>query len=344
MVDSRFYESLGPIRLADLAALVGGRLLRSEDADVSIEDIGSLGGASAAKGAIGFLDGPKKFPQLESSGLTACFAKPSDAERAAAMGVRVVAVDRPHLAFATATRALSRPHVHDYGSSGVHPTAEIGEGVVLGPGALVAQNARIGARTVVGPNAVIGAGVEIGPDSDIGPGVLIRIARIGARCRVHANAVIGESGYGLVHAAGDLVERPHVGRVIIGEGVRIGACTTIDRGAIDDTTIDDGTKIDNLVQIAHNVRVGKRCIIAGCTGISGSAVIEDGAMLGGSVGITDHVRVGAGARLAGATLVMRDVPPGEAWSGAPARPIRQFFRELVALERLASRGGGSSSD
>jgi UDP-3-O-[3-hydroxymyristoyl] glucosamine N-acyltransferase len=342
MVDSRFYESLGPIRLADLAALVGGRLLKPEDGDAPIADIASLE-ARAAPAAIGFLESHKYLSKLEAAGLSACFTKPGDAERAAALGVRVVVADRPHLAFAMATRALIRPWSDEYGPTGVHPTAELGAGVVLGPGALIAQNAKIGAGTTIAAHAVIGPGVEIGPESQIGPGAVVRIAQIGPRCRIHANAVVGESGYGLVHAAGELVERPHVGRVIIGEDVRIGACTTVDRGAIDDTTIGDGTKIDNLVQVAHNVRIGRRCIIAGCAGISGSAVIEDGATLGGSVGIADHVTVGAGARLAGATLVMRDVPPGEAWSGAPARPIRQFFREIVALERLASRGGGSSS-
>ncbi len=339
MVDSRFYESLGPIRLAQLVALVGGRLLNPEDGDVPITDVASLDGRTGTANAVGFLDGPKNLPRLEGAGLTACFVTESDAASVAALGVRVIVADQPHLTFAAATRALIQPRRDDYDVSGVHPSAEIGEGAVIGPGALVAQNAKIGAGAVIGPHAVIGAGVEIGPGGVIGPGAVIRIAQVGARSRIHANAVIGESGYGLVHAAGELVERPHVGRVIIGDDVRIGACTTVDRGAIDDTSIGDGTKIDNLVQIAHNVRIGKRCIIAGCAGISGSAVIGDGATLGGSVGVSDHVTVGAGARLAGATLVMRDVPPGESWSGAPARPIRQFFREIVALERLAARGG-----
>jgi UDP-3-O-[3-hydroxymyristoyl] glucosamine N-acyltransferase len=182
---------------------------------------------------------------------------------------------------------------------------------------------------------VIGGGVTIGPDGEIGPCAVVRFTDLGARVRIHAGAAVGENGYGLAQGESGLLERLHIGRVTIGDDVRIGASTTVDRGAFADTVIGDGAKIDNLVQIAHNVRIGRRCVIAGCCGISGSAVIEDGAMLGGSVGISDHVTIGAGAKLAGASLVMRDVPPGESWCGAPARPIRQFFREVVALERLA---------
>lgn len=341
MLDTRFYESLGPIRLADLAAKVGAQLSAPHaDADVPIAAVASLDRRADGPGAVGFLESPKLLSSLEAVGLEACFVKPALAEAVAALGVRPVISDRPHLAFAAAVDALIRPLADDFGP-GVHPAAEIGPGVTLGPGALVAKGARIGAGTRIGPNAVIGGGVEIGPDGEIGAGVVVHMAVLGARARIHANAVIGESGYGLVQGGGELIERPHVGRVLIGNDVRIGACTTVDRGALIDTTVGDGSKIDNLVQIAHNVRIGKRCIIAGCTGISGSVVIGDDAVLGGSVGVADHVTIGAGARLSGATLVMRDVPGGEAWAGAPARPIRQFFREIVALEKLA-RGGPAS--
>lgn len=339
MIDPRFYESLGPIRLADLAELAGARLVRADDADVLITGVAPLD--AGGPGLVGFLESATMLPRLRDSRLDACFVREADVGDAGTSGPRLIAVDRPNHAFTKACRALIRLRLDDFGETGVHPSAHLGEDVLVSSGAKIAQGVKIGDRTRIGPNAVVRAGVVIGPDSDIGPGAVIGCAVLGARVRIHANAVIGESGYGLAPSAGQLIERPHVGRVMIADDVRIGACTTVDRGMFVDTTIGESTKIDNLVQIAHNVQVGKACVIAGCTGISGSAIIEDGAMLGGSVGITDHVRVGARARLAGATLVMRDVPPGEAWSGAPARPIRQFFRELVALEKLAKRRDNS---
>jgi UDP-3-O-[3-hydroxymyristoyl] glucosamine N-acyltransferase len=336
MVDDRFYESLGPIRLVDLAEITRSSLLNSRDGDVEIFGVASL--EAGGDGLVGFVENAKKLPLLEHGGLGACFVSEADARRASRGAVRLIIAAEPEIAFAAASRVLIRPRLDDFGEQGVHPTVELAAGAIIASGARVAQNVRIGERTRIGPNAVIGCGVTIGRDSDIGPGAVVRFADLGARVSIHANAVIGESGYGLAHAKGQLVERPHVGRVRIADDVRIGAGTTVDRGMFIDTTIGEATKIDNLVQVAHNVRIGKRCVIAGCTGISGSVVIEDGAMLGGSVGVADHVTIGAGARLAGATLVMRDVPAGQSWSGAPAKPIRQFFREILAVEKLARRG------
>jgi UDP-3-O-[3-hydroxymyristoyl] glucosamine N-acyltransferase len=338
MVDDRFYESLGPIRLADLAEITRSRLLDPSEGDVEIVGVASLD--DGGPGRIGFLESEKKLALLEGSRLEACFIREADARSAPKSSARLVVTASPDIAFATASRALIRARIEEFGDMGVHPSVSLGEGATIASGARVAQDVRIGARTRIGPNAVIGCGVWIGEDGDIGPGAVVRFATLGARVRVHANAVIGESGYGLAHGREVLVERFHMGRVAIADDVRIGAGTTVDRGMFVDTTIGEGTKIDNLVQIAHNVRIGRRCVIAGCTGVSGSVVIEDDALLGGSVGVSDHVTIGAGARLAGATLVMRDVPAGEAWSGAPARPIRQFFRELVALEKLSRRSGG----
>jgi UDP-3-O-[3-hydroxymyristoyl] glucosamine N-acyltransferase len=339
MIDARFYESLGPVRLADLADLTGARLRSDSDADVVIVGVAAL--EQGSTGHVGFVDGWRKLEAFEVSGLAAAFVSENDAKRAEGVKLPLLIAAKPQEAFTKATRALVRPLRDEYGDSGIHPSVERGEGVVFEYGARVAMGARLGAGVRIGANAVIGRGVTIGAESDIGPCAVVRFADLGARVRIHAGAVIGESGYGLVHGDDGLVQRPHIGRVSIGDEVRIGACTTVDRGMLVDTVIAEGAKIDNLVQVAHNVQIGRGCVIAGCTGISGSAVIEDGAVLGGSVGVSDHVRIGAGARLAGATLVMRDVPAGESWCGAPARPIRQFFREIVALEKLARRGGQS---
>jgi UDP-3-O-[3-hydroxymyristoyl] glucosamine N-acyltransferase len=203
---------------------------------------------------------------------------------------------------------------------------------VIGPGA------RIGADTVVGANAVIGPGVAIGRRCRIGAGAVVGFALVGDNVSIHAGAVIGEPGFGVAPAGNGVVDVPQLGRVILQDGVTVGACSCIDRGAWDDTVVGENTKIDNLVQIAHNVRIGQNCVLAAHTGISGSVIIGDGAMFGGRAGVTDHRQVGAGARIAAAAAVMRDVPAGETWAGEPARPLRSWLRESAWLSRAANRG------
>jgi UDP-3-O-[3-hydroxymyristoyl] glucosamine N-acyltransferase len=160
--------------------------------------------------------------------------------------------------------------------------------------------------------------------------------------KLGAGVVVGEAGFGLAVGAAGLIDVPQLGRVIIQDGVSIGPQTCVDRGAYEDTTIGENTKIDNLVQIAHNVVIGRNCVIAGQCGLSGSSVLGDGVQLGGRVGLADHVTVGDGARIAAAAGVMRDIPAGETWCGIPAMPVRQFFREVAWLSRHASRKDGGA--
>jgi UDP-3-O-[3-hydroxymyristoyl] glucosamine N-acyltransferase len=221
----------------------------------------------------------------------------------------------------------------------VHPTARLEGGVTIDPGAMVGPRAEIGAATVIGAGAVVGPNVHIGRECAIGPAVSIMHALIGDRVIIHPGCRIGQDGFGYLMGAAGHVKVPQIGRVIIQDGVEIGANTTIDRGAMSDTVIGEGTKIDNLVQIAHNVLIGRHCVLASQTGISGSAVIEDNVMTGGQVGIADHITIGAGAAMGAKAGVMHDAPAGARWVGAPAKPVKQFFREVAARERLAGRSG-----
>jgi UDP-3-O-[3-hydroxymyristoyl] glucosamine N-acyltransferase len=221
--------------------------------------------------------------------------------------------------------------------SSIHPSATIGVDVSIGPGARVGPESVIGDRVTINANAVVGAGVWIGDDSDLRAGVVIEDRCVlGRGVTIHPNAVIGADGFGYRPADSGvgLVKIPHAGNVEIGDGVEIGACTTIDRGKLGATSIGAGTKIDNLVQIGHNCVIGRSCVICGATGIAGSVTIGDGVMIGGGAGIADNLTIGNGAKLGARSALMHDVPPGEEWAGMPAQPARQFLRIIAATQRL----------
>jgi UDP-3-O-[3-hydroxymyristoyl] glucosamine N-acyltransferase len=211
----------------------------------------------------------------------------------------------------------------------------VGENVSIGPFVVVGDGARIGSGVSLHSHVSIGAGVDVGDESELYEGVtLCAGTSLGARVRVHAGARIGSDGFGYVFRDGIHEKIPHVGRCIVEADVEIGANTTIDRGSIDDTVIGAGTKIDNLVHIAHNVRIGRLCLIMAQVGIAGSVRVEDGCILAGQVGVAGHHTVGRGARLAARAGAFGDIPAGETWSGYPARPHREALRAQAALFKL----------
>jgi UDP-3-O-[3-hydroxymyristoyl] glucosamine N-acyltransferase len=195
---------------------------------------------------------------------------------------------------------------------------------------------------VIAAHAVIGPGVRIGRDCSIGPHASLLHALVGNGVIIHGGARIGQDGFGYAMGPKGHMKVPQTGRVIIQDKVEIGANSTIDRGASRDTVIGEGTKIDNLVQIAHNVVIGRHCVIVAQVGISGSTTLEDFVVLGGQVGVVGHLRIGAGSQIAGSSNIADDVPPGSRWGGTPAKPIRQWFREINTLAALAKKKDGGS--
>jgi UDP-3-O-[3-hydroxymyristoyl] glucosamine N-acyltransferase len=338
--DPRFFETLAPTTLGVLAQLTGAQC-DAGAADTPISAAAVLG--RAGSGAVSFLESRKFADSAAATKASACFVGEKEASLLPA-GCAALISRAPKAAWAIAAETLHQPRRFDAKAPAVHPDARLEDDVSVGQGAVIGAGAEIGAGTEIGPCAVIGPGVAIGRGSRIGAGAVVQFALIGDRVKIAAAVVIGEAGFGVAVGPRGLIDIPQLGRVIIQDGVSIGAHTCVDRGAFDDTVIGENTKIDNLVQIAHNVVIGRNCVIAGHCGLSGSSVLGDGVQLGGRVGLADHVQVGDGARLAAASGVMHDVPAGETWAGVPARSGRQFFREVAWLTKAASRkdSGGQS--
>jgi len=232
-----------------------------------------------------------------------------------------------------------------FGNAGIAPSAIIDEsahledGVIVDPLAVIGPNVEIGAGTVIGSGVVIGPNVRIGRDCNIGARTAIQFALVGNNVLIHPGCSIGQDGYGFLFFGPDgHLKVPQTGRVLIQNDVEIGAGTTIDRGSLRDTVIGEGTKIDNQVQIGHNVTIGRRCLLAAQIGLAGSLAIGDNVALGAKVGINNHVRIGDGAKVTAMSAVKDDIPANGRWGGFFAKPTRQWFREIVALERLVRDG------
>jgi len=336
MPDSRFFESPGPLTLSALADRAGAVLADARNGDRQIQGVAPL--VRAAASDVAFLSDKRYLADLRTTAAGAVFV--TEAHRQdVPEGCAVLVTAEPQAAYARASLALHRIRTHPMGSAAIHPDSRLESGVEVGPGAVIGPGATIGAGSRIDANAVIGPGVCVGRQCHVGAGASLSFALVRDRVRIYSNAVIGAAGFGVAGSRHGAIDIPQLGRVIIQDDVTVGANTCIDRGAWDDTVIGERTKIDNLVQIGHNVRVGRNGLLAAFTGISGSVTVGDGVTFGGGAGIADHITIGAGASIAGAAGVTRDVPPGEVWGGHPARPLSRFLQESAWVARQTRARG-----
>lgn len=345
MTEPLFFERPAGLTLGEIIELIGATVAADVPLERHITNIAALDQARPSD--ISFIEKPRYLPDLLSSRAGACIAAHRFVERAPPH-IAVLVAAHPYRAFIEVARRLFPDAVRPsslFESAGVapgahiHAAARLENGVVVDPGAVIGPRAEVGGGTRIAATAVVGPGVRIGRECTVGCGASITHALLGDRVIIHPGCRIGQDGFGFVMDAARHVKVPQVGRVIIQDDVEVGAGTTIDRGFIRDTVIGEGTKIDNLVQIGHNVVIGRHCIVVAQTGISGSVTIGDFVVLAARVGVNNGVTIGESAQIAATSIVHGDVPPGARWGGIPAKPAKLWFREMKLLEQMASRGG-----
>lgn len=335
MADPRFFKNAGPFRLADMARIAQAELFNPAMAESMLFDVATL--ADATPRDCSFFDNRKYLPQLEKTRAGACVLAPDFVAKAPA-GTAVLVSKNPYRSYALLAQAFYPPPVasgHRHSSARIDASAVIAAKVDIGAGAVIGPNVQIADNVIIEANVTIHTAVTIGAGSHIMAGASLSHCLLGERVVVYPGASIGQPGFGFAPGADKPTKVPQLGRVIIGHDVEIGANTTIDRGALGDTVIGDGTMIDNLVQIGHNVKIGRCCVIVSQTGISGSTELEDYVQLGGQTGIAGHLRLAKGAKVAAKSGLMRDVAAGEAVGGYPALPIKQWHRQTAKLIKMA---------
>ena len=329
MIDENFYSLRAPMSLSDLASDIGVELPVEGAGDEMIEVPSAL--STSLPGSVTFFSNKRLKKQLETARATACLTTKALEPAVTKAGMIALVTENPRAAFARLTSEMVTLGKASLESSDIHETAEIHPTAILG------ENVTVGAGTKIGAHCILEDSVTIGENCLIEPFVRVSFTVMGNKCHIKTSTVIGGTGFGVVEDAKGVFNIPHLGRVVLHDSVHIGSNSCVDRGQLDDTVIGKDVKIDNLVQIAHNVVIGEGTMIAGHAGISGSCIIGKNCRLGGRAGLADHITVGDGGIVAAYAGVMTDIPAGEMYSGVPAIPIREHMRTVVTLRKLGKQ-------
>jgi UDP-3-O-[3-hydroxymyristoyl] glucosamine N-acyltransferase len=343
MPDHRFFKNIGPLNLKSIAEGIEAELRNAEN-DIQIHDVCTL--ESGKPGCITFLTNVKYSKYLSETKASACIIEASEADNAPSH-LALLVHPNPHEAYALVANMLYKDEAQETYISpkaSIAATAKLGNDVSIADFAVVGANVIIGDNARIGPNTYIGDNVEIGPNTVIKDNCSITYTKIGANTVIYPGARIGQDGFGFAKTSKGMMKVKQLGLVIIGNYVEVGANTCIDRGAIENTIIGDGTKIDNQVQIGHNTTIGRSCVICGQVGLAGSTKVDDFVMLGGGVGVAGHLTIGTGSMIAAGSGIMSDVAPKSIMGGRPAMPIRDWHRSNAMIRRLIKRENKSGKN
>lgn len=339
MADPRFFRKAGPFTLLELAAIAGAQISSESDGNQSVSDVAPLSTATSAD--ISFLDNKKYTGEFATSDAGACIIRPDVAVHAP-NGMGLLISDQPYHGYARIAAAFypeTKKGAEIHPSAYVSETAVIGENVSIGANATVLDDVLIGDGTEIGAGTTICEGVKIGENCRVFSNVTLQCCIVGNRTILHPGVRIGQDGFGFAMGASGHLKVPQLGRVIVGDDVEIGANTTVDRGTGPDTVIGPGCKIDNLVQLGHNVQLGAGCIVVAQVGISGSTQLGNFVVLGGQVGVAGHLTIGDGSQVAAQSGVTRSTGPGSKIGGTPAQPMNDWLRGVAVLQRLTKGKG-----
>lgn len=340
--DSRFFTRSGPFDAQALADAAGATLVQPKNAGIVPQFSGIAPLQNAGPHDVSFLDNRRYAHLLEKTQAGLVIIAPAFADKVPAHSAALVS-SAPYLAWSRVARLF---HPRDPATPGIHPTAyvddtaQVDPSCEIGPFVVVGPRAEIGPRCIIGSHAAIGQGVQLAADCRIGSHVTLSHAVIGERVIILPGARIGQDGFGFAVGPQGFETVPQLGRVVLEHDVEIGANTTIDRGSVTDTVIGAGSRLDNLVQIGHNAKLGRCCIVVSQAGISGSTVLEDFVTVAAQAGLIGHIRIGAKARIGAQCGVMSDVEGGADVIGSPAMPFREFFRNVAVLRKLAKKASG----
>lgn len=337
MVDTKFFNNKGPFTLAQIAEICEAELEDKSKADIRITDLATM--FNAKEGEICFFFDKKKKAAGADIKATACVTTSELAQYVPENVIKLIS-DNPHLGFVKLNYAMyeaPKPVSGISPKASVSPTAEIGKNCYIGDFAVIEDGVKLGDDCVVEAHVTIGRNCQIGSRCHIGTGAGISHCIMGDDCYIYGGARIGWDGFGFMTLQGQHKRIPQLGRVIIGNDVEIGANSCVDRGALDDTIIGDGCRIDDLVMVAHNVKLGRGCILVSQTGIAGSCTFGDYVVCGGQTGFADHLNIGSGVQVGAQSGIMRDIESGMVVMGTPAVPIKDFMRQVSYVQKLSKK-------